>query len=373
MKIAILTQPLGYNYGGIMQAWALQKTIQRMGYDVITIDRQFSKPTNLFLMIKWVYRFLMKSIGKRKAGVFIEKQLSMISINNRQFISENLDMSKPLYSTEDLKKYFEIHEFDAVVVGSDQTWRPEYSPCIENFYLDFLKTKNIKRVAYASSFGVDSWEYSKELTNICSKLLKLFDFVGVREDSGVDLCKKNLGVNSHHVLDPTLLLTSNDYLNLIGKDRLLESKLGIYTYILDKTKDKDLLISKISFELSEQSFNCQATYLLEDGYSTDECIMPDPKDWLAGFANAKYIITDSFHGVVFSIIFRKPFICIVNEGRGSARFKSLLKTLNLEHHMLNINDYNLEEAIKNLTNEMNYDDLGPLVSRSKKLLFQSLA
>lgn len=120
-------------------------------------------------------------------------------------------------STSSLRKYFKKNRYDAVIVGSDQTWRPKYSPNIYDFYLDFIsKDKRIKRIAYASSFGVDDWEYSAEETKKCAKLSKLFDGISVREQSGIDLCKDHLGVDSELALDPTLLLNKDDYVTLIG-------------------------------------------------------------------------------------------------------------------------------------------------------------
>lgn len=373
-KIAILTQPIGHNYGGILQAWALQQILKNDGHEVITIDRQFKKETKTFFIFKFTYRFLMKIFGKRKAPIFIEKMMPLIIQNTKKFITENLTMSVPLYATTELKNYFDMSNYDIVIVGSDQTWRPKYSPCIENFYLNFLENKNTKRIAYASSFGVDNWEYSKKETNYCGKLLKLFDFVGVREDSGVNLCLENFGVKAEHVLDPTLLLREDDYKKLIGTERLKNNSSGLYSYILDKTPEKKMLIEEISAQMNEEVFSCQAKNNLDQTNSVEDCIMPDPRDWLAGFANSNYVITDSFHGVVFSIIFKKPFICISNEGRGSARFKSLLNLMKLNHNILNIEDeYDVTSIIDNLSvNSSNYNDLEYLISKSRKLLLEHL-
>lgn len=365
-KIAILTQPLGHNYGGLMQAWALQQILKRLGYDVVTIDRQWNKKSALYLFVRLAYRAISKIIGKRKAPILIEKAEPIIFEYTRSFMADHIVMSEPVYSTSELLQHFDKAKYNAVIVGSDQTWRPKYSPCIENFYLDFLKENRLKKVAYASSFGVDEWEYSPVQTKTCAELARLFDAVSVREDSGVDLCKKYLGIEAEHVLDPTLLLTKEDYRKLIGEEKLSQNHSGIYTYILDKTSDKEKFIHKIADQLNESVFNCQAKTKLADSKSIEDCIMPDPKDWLAGFANAKYVITDSFHGMVYAITFNKPFVVIGNKARGVARFTSLLQKLDLSERLIfdlkadydfkgNINWDNVETLKKSyIKHSMNY-------------------
>lgn len=328
-QIAILTQPLGHNYGGMLQAWALQRVVRNFGYDVVTIDRQPSQPTVPYLFIRFVYRSILKVFGKRKELVFIELHKKIAYQHTMKFIHSNLKISAPLYNTPQLITHFNKVGYDAVIVGSDQTWRPKYSPCIENFYLDFLKTKNIKKIAYASSFGVSEWEYDDLLTAKCSELANLFDWISVREDSGVELCNNYLNIDVDHVLDPTLLIDRETYEDLIGNERLVKEKVGVYTYILDNTPEKQKIIDEFSENVGQSIFSCQAKMSLENSSNLKDTIMPDPRDWLAGFANAKYVVTDSFHGVVFSIIFQKPFICIANEGRGSSRFSSLFKILGL--------------------------------------------
>ncbi|OIN07238.1 polysaccharide pyruvyl transferase family protein [Oceanisphaera psychrotolerans] len=326
MKIAIMTQPLGKNYGGIMQAWALQHVLKRMGHEVVTINRQPNQPSIAHKAARLAYRAGMKAIGKRKAPINFEKRLPYILQNTQSFIDQHITMSEPLYSTQQLREHFDRENYDAVIVGSDQVWRPKYSPCIENFFLDFLEDKKIKRIAYAASFGVDEWEFTEEQTQRCAALAKQFDAISVREDSGVELCRKHLGVEATHVLDPTLLLDKADYEQLIGAERLNEKPSGVYTYFLDKTPEKFALAQQVSQELGESIYSCRARKSIgEDASEITDYIMPNIKDWLAGFANAKFVLTDSFHGMVFSILFQKPFRVINNTGRGTARFISLLE------------------------------------------------
>lgn len=351
MKIAIMTQPLGKNYGGIMQAWALQQVLKRMGHEPVTIDRRPDPKGPVYHAARLGYRAMKKAMGKRQAPINFERHLPTITQHTRVFIDQHISMSEPLDSTTKLKAHFAREQYDAVIVGSDQTWRPGYSPNIENFFLDFLEGTDIKRIAYASSFGVDEWEFNEEQTKRCAALAKHFDAISVREDSGIGLCRKHLGVEATHVLDPTLLLENTDYLQLIGPERLNSRPHGIYTYFLDKTPEKESLAQQASEQMGEPVYSAQAQYSINKDHSDIAgYTLPDIRDWLAGFANARFVLTDSFHGVVFSIIFRRPFQIINNADRGTARFQSLMRSSGYINnlHVMNKKPYtiNLDEHLK---------------------------
>lgn len=352
MKIAIMTQPLGKNYGGMMQAYALQKVLRDLGHDVKTIDYNHAGPSLFYQVAKFPYRFLQKLIGKRKAPINLEAKLPYILEHSQNFIKQNISISEHIDNDAALSKHFDDNYYDAIVVGSDQTWRPQYSPNIYNFYLDFLKqNKNIKKIAYASSFGVDNWEYTEEQAAKCSELASLFDEISVREESGVELCKKHLNVKSECVLDPTLLLTKDDYLELLGNKYKGGKGEGVFSYVLDNSQAKMTIAENISKQLNTHAFKCQAKCSL--GSLTSKSIqdyqMPEVEDWLASFANAEFVVTDSFHGMVFSIMFEKPFIVIANKERGAARFESLLNKLQAQERLIyevnNVN-YSLFSNIK---------------------------
>lgn len=356
MKIAIMTQPLGKNYGGIMQAWALQQVLKRMGHEPVTVDRRPDAQGIAYKLARLSYRAALRAIGKRKASINLEQHLPSILQHTRAFIDQHITMSEPLDSTAKLQAHFERNHYDAVIVGSDQTWRPSYSPNIGNYFLDFLDGEKIRRIAYASSFGVDHWEFTEDQTQRCAELAKKIDVISVREDSGVELCRKQLGVEATHVLDPTLLLDKADYLQLIGSERLNNSPHGVYTYFLDKTLEKQALAKQVSEELGEPVYSCQAKhYIGEDTTSpVADYTMPDIKEWLAGFVNAKIVLTDSFHGMVFSIIFNKPFCVIGNKHRGMARFSSLLNRLKIKGRLITKCS---QVNIKSLNAVLNWDEV----------------
>lgn len=310
-----------------MQAWALQQVLKRMGHEPVTIDRRLPPKSLTYRIARLGYRALKKSVGRLQAPIDVDRRLLTVKQHTLAFIDQQITMSEPLSSTAKLKAHFARQKYDAVIVGSDQAWRPMYSPNIENFFLDFLEGGNIKRIAYASSFGVDEWEFTEEQTERCAVLAKKFDAISVREDSGVELCRKYLGVDASQMPDPTLLLGKANYMQLIGTDRLTNNYQGIFTYFLDKTLDKEALAQQFSERLNEPVYSCQAKHTLSDDVNgaVEDYTMPDVRDWLAGFANARFVLTDSYHGGVFSILFNKPFFILKNTERGQARIESLLK------------------------------------------------
>lgn len=351
-KAAILTQPLGANFGGIIQNFALQEVLKDLGFNPITIDRR--KGINYVSVVKRIlYRWFNNS-KQRTIPVKILK--NRIYKHSYTFIRSYINVSKLIQSDRELKRFVDFEKFDAFIVGSDQTWRPMYSPNIYNYYLDFLEDKlsNRKCIAYASSFGTDVWEYTAQQTEVIKNLVNKFNAISVREDTGVKLCKDYLNVEVEHVLDPTLLLNATDYIKKLSLIQNLTGKNKLYTYVLDNTKEKLDFIERCSSDLGLHISNNQAkkkVHEFKDGDCLDDYIVPSLENWLAGFKNAEFVITDSFHGTVFSIIFQKPFISIVNEDRGASRFYSLLSKLGLENRLVKEVgkfDYNL------LSQKINY-------------------
>lgn len=221
------------------------------------------------------------------------------------------------------------------MVGSDQIWRPKYCSNILHSYLDFTKGWNIKRIAYAASFGINTWSYTEKETEICKSLIKQFNLVTVRELSAVGLCREYLDINAINVLDPTFLLDKCEYQRLIADYKVSNSHF-IFSYLLDETKEKLDLLEKISMikELPIHKIKLENDLSKLSGKKLAKLRYPSIQQWLAAFAQADFILTDSFHGTVFSIIFNKPFISIANKGRGITRFHSLLKVFGLENRLI---------------------------------------
>lgn len=364
MKIGILTQPLHHNYGGILQNYALQKTVKDMGHEVWTIDRDFYSP-GYRKYASIIKRLLLKPIN-RNAPIRVwatKKEEEIIRQHIKTFIKNNIQTTEKTTSTKQLVRLHQKYAFDAYIVGSDQVWRPRYSPCLTNYFLDFVESKrNVKKIAYAASFGVDDWEFTEEQTRECARLTKLFEAISVREDSAVELCKKYLNVDAVHLLDPTLLLNKEDYLALINSANTTPSNGDLFVYILDKDEKKTHIVNEVAkqknltpFELLPKQFLIEA-----NKNEIEKCIYPPIEQWLRSFLDAKFIITDSFHGTIFSIIFEKPFIVIGNKKRGLSRFNSLLEMFRLEERMINEND---KFDFPTLSNNIKYDDTSAILQK----------
>lgn len=331
MRIGILTLPLHTNYGGILQAYALQTVLKRIGHEVHVIEK---KRQPLFLPIQKIPlcygKRIVKNLVGRKCPIFYEQKYN----RERPIIQQNTDKFIRKYINLNIYKEFsdiKESEYDAIVVGSDQVWRPKYfgQNQIENAYLKFAEGWNIKRIAYAASFGTDEWEYTSEQTKECGRLLRMFDTVSVREDSGVDLCKRHFGVEVQHVLDPTMLLDKEDYIKLFEAADTPKSKGNLLCYILDETEEKKALIKRIADEKGLKPFNVKSQ---SDDINSpvSERIQPPLEQWLRGFYDAEFVVTDSFHACVFSILFNKPFIVYGNIERGLSRFTSFLEIFGLK-------------------------------------------
>lgn len=167
MKIAILTLQLHSNYGGVIQNYALQKVLKRMGHEAYTINFNPRRKVNKFkLVLSAIRRTIMKLIGHRSGIIFLEKKIAkdklIIQQHVRRFINERINMTQPLYTKKDLEAINNMG-FDAVIVGSDQVWRTRYAhPDIETYFLDFITNRNIKKLAFSASFGVDDMKLSKK-------------------------------------------------------------------------------------------------------------------------------------------------------------------------------------------------------------------
>lgn len=236
------------------------------------------------------------------------------------FVKKKICQSPELRNSESMRRYFAKQKFDYYIVDSDQVWRPCYSPCITDYFLKSVPdNSNAKRIAYAASFGTDSCEFTAEELKECAYLLKKFDCISVREESGVEMCEKLFNISATHVLDPTMLLNKNDYVDIALSNGTIASPGNLLTYILDPCLDADYIINGLvrdGYQLNKVALRVNPT---KDNIRPRQVSV---EQWLRGFYEAKLIVTDSFHACVFSIILQKPFIVIGNQERGNARIDS---------------------------------------------------
>jgi polysaccharide pyruvyl transferase WcaK-like protein len=346
-KIAVLTQPLGANYGGSLQNFALTHYLSVIGYNVKTVNRVNQNPHSKFkILLSGWKKLILKKILNKNVLTFSEQKKIFYSHNT--FLLNNINLTEEIDNTYSLKQHFEEEKYDIVIVGSDQTWRPKYSPNIFNYFLDFLQGNNsIKKIVYATSFGTAEWEFTPEETKKCNDLSLEFDSVSVREKSGIDLCQQHLGLAPEWVLDPTMLLTKEDYLKVANKKQI-PNRSGLFSYILDETVNIKRIIENAKTILNVDSFINQPISRSENphGSTFEELVYPSVEGWIKAFDQADFIVTNSFHGTVFCIIFNKPFLTIVNKHRGASRFYSLLSEFKLEDRLVDEEDTHIESIVK---------------------------
>ena len=379
MKIGIITLPFHVNYGGILQAYALQTVLERMGHEVVVIEiKKIKKHTVKSIIAEYksfIKRFIKKFIFQKPVYLFLDRAKSkLIPITHQytnQFIKKNVHLRK--YDNASL---IEKDEYDAYVVGSDQVWRPKYSPNIYHAYLDFTKGWDVKRISYAASFGSETWEYSDADTEKCRNLVSQFNAVSVREDSGIELCKNYLNVASLQTLDPTLLLDRADYDHLISLHDTTSPDGNLFNYILDTDRKTEEIIRHIAADNKLKPFrkNVWEPYAKVESDAfvpIEERIQPPVEQWLCSFRDSDFVVTDSFHACVFSIIFEKPFAVILNAQRGNGRIASLLRLLDEEYRLIGeIDDYrNYRKQILSCPNTGN---LKSIREESLNYLFKQL-
>lgn len=331
MKIALLNLPLDNNYGGNLQRFAIMRTFQKMGYDITFLYCVPPAVTFPYIKAPLVYlkRFILRYILMNKK-IHIRQESYQLKENEKvlkdevRFMKSHYKVSQIIYSKKDLIALANNEVFDCYIVGSDQVWRKSiaHEYAISTYFLDFLPNNfKGKRIALAASFGTDINELNESDITKLGTLYQKFDAISFRENSGLNLIKsyKWNGVKPISLIDPTFLINKSEYLNEIEKVKTVSLNGDIFCYILDYNFEKENIIRTLSNKLKMKSYICN----LQNSNNVSI------EQWLRFFYEAKFIVTDSFHGVVFSIIFNKPFKLLINRKRGKARFDSLFEKLGI--------------------------------------------
>lgn len=327
MKVGILTLPYEPNYGWALQLWALYHSIEKLGHEPLVLNRRWNTSQRgvLFNIKRYLY---YKGVCGRFSR-FLDKEIHSIT----DIIRDSQTMSKV---SEGL---------NAIVVGSDQIWRIENTRGADfNFFLDFLTNSYTLRIAYAASFGKDTWQGTPEETETVKELLSKFNTITVREDSGVLLCKEIFNANAINVVDPTMLLSAKEYNSILSCPK---KKSQLTTYILDPKIEITETIKKISDENNLRIVSLYPKQRITYYHSVYY--------WLENIRDAECVIVDSFHGMVFSIIFNKNFVVIANSKRGLTRFTSLLSQLGLNDRLTY--DFSYESIKKIISKSIDYREV----------------
>ena len=392
MKVAIFTLPLVNNYGGILQAYALQRALESYGFEAPVVNlkiRQrglFSRDYLKFLLAKLIYFKKYKNAEFSTLRYYADTQ---------RFIAQNIETTREIYSPAALKRLFEQEKFGACVLGSDQVFNPPYFDAFENdFSLGFAPQGCIK-IAYAASFGGESFKGARDLELHKANLAK-FKAISVRERNATALCESVFGISgAAFVLDPTLLAGRGVFEKFISPAGAASSvKLGAVELAqgsganrAEAGRMQDLAktggvqnvakagaaqnLNGAAADIADTAFSAQdacenaafATnaaqkgqifaYILDQNGRKSEILKSvsereglgvrevndkanrvSIEEWLSLIAGAQLVITDSFHGCAFSILFNKPFFAFINENRGSSRFYSLFESFELQDRVI---------------------------------------
>lgn len=341
MKIGVLTFHRAHNCGAALQCVALVLAITKLGHNVnvLNVDDEGEAPLvphfgSFRAFLGWL-RSLVVNLAAAERLWF----------RYRRFQRRNMILTARIKATERFPR-----EFDRIILGSDQVLSPVLGTNALELYLMRGRCPNIKKYAYASSFGVKSLPF--ELRQFYAKGLSRFNAIGVREYSGVNICRVELGLKSRidMVADPTLLLDSEDYYMLESPMKIKENFLLVY-YIGSARNYVINLAHKIA---AKRGLKVVVASVMGGKGSGEQWYATDPGEFLWLVRHAACVVTTSFHGTVFSIINRKPFVSIIPLGSKVAdRVINLLDRLGLSRQIV-MENANIEDAV--LKSGMQYDD-----------------
>ena len=355
MKVSFITKHSVSNYGSILQTYATQEVIKKLGCEPEIINYMRYDLRNNKL-----YNTLLKNQPKWNKNILTRLIYKIIQMPNyilmdrkfRKFREKMYDNTTILYgSNEELKKT--PPKADVYCTGSDQIWGKNVNGKLDKaYFLDFVP-EGSKCISYAASIGLD--KVSSEFEKNIGKLLSKYQEITVREESAVDILKRN-GIESKLVLDPTLLLEKEEWAKIIDKKKTKKKYILIYQLHSNKkfeeyarafSKKVGLPLIRVTPSINQITRCGKFVYL------------PTPSKFLYYFKNASYVITDSFHGTVFSIIFNRNFIDI-SPGDTATRIKNILKMVNLDERLLkDYNDFSL------IDKEIEWDNVNEILKQEK--------
>lgn len=319
MRIGILTFHCAHNYGAVLQAYALQEYLSSIGHDVQIIDY---RPD--YLVKPYAISGERKSFLERVMDLPIASQKRKRHERFEDFISERLNCSTRALNREQL-----VQDYDAYVVGSDQVWNLRIIGDDRIYFGDFPRAESSALIAYAASTET-AQEGAVEDLSEQQGYLQRFSGIGVREDALRDHVQNFVDVNVHTVVDPTLLVEPSVFDSLEANtemnDFLLVYQVNVYSQtnaIAHDIQKRHGLEKKVKLTPGvprRDPFNRFAS--------------ASPEDFVSLYRKAEYVVTTSFHGVVFALIFRKQFVCVMNSSRGNYRISNLLSELGLEDRMV---------------------------------------
>lgn len=353
--IGIITYHRAINYGAILQLYALQKKIKDLGAKSVVIDYRNKKLENNHKKMKLSECKKVKDFARY---LFLSKHYNNKYDKFRNFSSRYFSLSEPFYNALEIKE--KEKKYYRFITGSDQVWNYKINGMDTTYLLDFVRDKN-KKASYAASFGVK--KIPEEYRQKYKDLLKDFSFLSVREKQGAQLLKDLISREAEVVLDPTLLLSKEEWYNLAKKSFKPHLKY-ILVYAFGRSSNIFNLANHISKKTGYKIVYISNTY--NKNLKIYYVKSAGPEEFLDLFKNAEYIITNSFHGTAFSINFNKQFfIEMLPESLGvNSRLEDLLKLFGLQNRIITSSD-------ADIINEINYEKVNTIleIEREKSINF----
>jgi len=325
MRIAHLTLMHGYNFGGLLQAYATQKILKSHGHEVITLDYHPAKRMGLIRQLTLNIPTLHKPLG-----VWVDKQKFSGVSQFENFRRENFVFSPSCYNSEQLSQF--CQNMDAAVVGSDQVWSADWIK--PPYFIDFNLKKSCKRLALAACCG--HYNENPEYLNYCSNTFNKFDAISVRNTFTAELVKKTTGKMPQIVCDPTLATD-------LPTESVSDVKIPyILLYIINRPKNLELAQKVINFWQKNNSERIPVYSVTPAELKGVETLKVNraicdisPFQWHHLIANANLVITDSFHGTIFSLKNHRNFVVLNSNLKTAGRFQSLLMDVDLDERIIN--------------------------------------
>lgn len=329
MRIGILTFHCAHNYGAVLQCYATQEFLRSMGYDVNVINY---RPKYLLEPYKLFNRKRILSKNPLRMFKNIIKEIIIFGIRLKRWYGFEKFINRNLILSEIVTKGSIPSNYDIYIVGSDQIWNPKITKGFDGIYFcNFSFEKGHKKyISYAAS--MESNKLDEDAVNYCGFHLKKFDAISVRERELLELLQPLVNKPIEHVLDPTLLVPPqiwNRFLSNKNKDRY------VVVYQVRGNKNTIRIAQHIANQIGAKIKILAAwpQIRIKDTYQT-----ATPDSFINTIKNAACVVTTSFHGSAFAIIFNRPFYTVnLNDGEDS-RSSSLLKSLDLSDRMIGIND-----------------------------------
>lgn len=341
-KIATITFHSSYNYGSHLQAYALQEFIKKISnepidYKIINLRTQIQK--NMYKNI--FERTGFKNNLKKLLFLNYKKQFFKKAENYEKFLTEKLQVTKEFNTYDELMN--ENFDYDYYISGSDQLWNLNAKDFDWSNYLEFVKKG--KKISYSASFGPKPQRWNEEEKNRVKKDLEQFDYLSVREQGSFNNVKELTNKEPEIHVDPTMLLEKKDWLKIIGKEAILK-KDYIFFYDL-KGREEDIKIVKgISKRLNMPVVITKYMSIKIHFSNFEKHYYCGPTEFLNLLYNSKLVLSSSFHGNVFSVIFNKPFFAL--NGKTDFRINTMLDKFNLSDRSITLDE--LDKKINNVYN-----------------------